>query len=136
MKDELRADRLLALLAAGPVQDSPTSMEEELSGPHLVRAASALETRGYTIERAGDVYRLAGAQNLLLAERIESVLRGCRFGTPLFTYGRLGSTNELAARLASAEAPEGTLVTAEEQTRGREDQDGRFEPPDDPRGAR
>jgi BirA family biotin operon repressor/biotin-[acetyl-CoA-carboxylase] ligase len=119
MTDELRADRLLALLARGPVQAGPTSAEEEFSGPRLMRAAAVLETRGYTIERTGDAYRLAGAQDLLLAERIEPVLRGCRLGTPLFTYGRLGSTNELAAHLASADAPEGTLVTAEEQTRGR-----------------
>lgn len=54
-----------------------------------------------------------------LADQLESVLRGRRFGLPLHCYGQLGSTNESATRLAQAGAPEGTLVTAEEQTRGR-----------------
>lgn len=119
MTHELEADRLLSRLAAGPLTDSATSVEAEFSGPALARAAAVLETRGYTIACSGDTYRLAGAHDLLLAEGIEPVLRGRRFGAPLFTYGRLGSTNEIAAHLASAGAPEGTLVTAEEQTRGR-----------------
>ena len=54
-----------------------------------------------------------------LADQLEAVLRGRRFGQPLHCYGRLGSTNEAAARLAHADSPEGTLVMAEEQVSGR-----------------
>jgi BirA family biotin operon repressor/biotin-[acetyl-CoA-carboxylase] ligase len=78
-----------------------------------------LQARGYLLEQREGEYRLVGSHDLLLAERIEPALRGRRFGLPLFSYGRLASTNETAARLAQAEAPEGTLVTAEEQVRGR-----------------
>ena len=46
-------------------------------------------------------------------------LTGLRFGLPVHVYGRLGSTNDEARRLAQAGAPEGLLVIAEEQTAGR-----------------
>jgi BirA family biotin operon repressor/biotin-[acetyl-CoA-carboxylase] ligase len=42
-----------------------------------------------------------------------------RFGTPLFYFPTIGSTNDLAARLAAGGAPEGTTVAAEAQTSGR-----------------
>jgi BirA family biotin operon repressor/biotin-[acetyl-CoA-carboxylase] ligase len=41
------------------------------------------------------------------------------FGTPLFYFPTIGSTNDLAARLAAGGAPEGTTVAAEAQTSGR-----------------
>jgi BirA family biotin operon repressor/biotin-[acetyl-CoA-carboxylase] ligase len=54
-----------------------------------------------------------------LAEALEAATTGLRFGRPLHTYRSLGSTNEVATLLAESGAPEGTLVTAEEQTRGK-----------------
>ena len=41
------------------------------------------------------------------------------FGAPLFYFPAIGSTNDVAARLAGGGAPEGTTVTAETQTAGR-----------------
>ncbi len=41
------------------------------------------------------------------------------FGSPLFYFHSIGSTNDLAARLAAAGATEGTTVAAEAQTEGR-----------------
>ncbi|MEW5761880.1 MAG: biotin--[acetyl-CoA-carboxylase] ligase [Bacillota bacterium] len=40
-------------------------------------------------------------------------------GAPCYRYRKVGSTNDLARRLAARGAPEGTVVLAEEQTRGR-----------------
>jgi BirA family transcriptional regulator, biotin operon repressor / biotin---[acetyl-CoA-carboxylase] ligase len=51
----------------------------------------------------------------LAASRAE---RGA-FGEPTCFYPVIGSTNDVAARLAEAGAPEGTTVVAEEQTAGR-----------------
>ena len=113
------ADRLLARLAKGDVAEADESFRKSFPAAELPGTLSALQSRGYTVTREGGLYRLSGTRDLLLSERLEAVLRHRRFGTPRFTYGRLGSTNEVAARLASADAPEGTLVTAEEQTRGR-----------------
>ena len=41
------------------------------------------------------------------------------FGAPLFYFPTIGSTNDVAARLAAGGAPEGTTVTAEAQSSGR-----------------
>ena len=41
------------------------------------------------------------------------------FGAPLFYFPTIGSTNDVAARLAGGGAPEGTTVAAEAQTSGR-----------------
>jgi len=41
------------------------------------------------------------------------------FGAPLFYFPTIGSTNDVASRLASGGAPEGTTVAAEAQTSGR-----------------
>jgi BirA family biotin operon repressor/biotin-[acetyl-CoA-carboxylase] ligase len=52
------------------------------------------------------------AQNLLHG------LTGLRFGHPVYLYQQIGSTNDEARRLAEANAPEGLMVIAEEQTTG------------------
>jgi BirA family biotin operon repressor/biotin-[acetyl-CoA-carboxylase] ligase len=46
-------------------------------------------------------------------------LIGLRFGHPIYLFQQIGSTNDQARRLADADAPEGLLVVAEEQTAGR-----------------
>jgi len=119
MSDERLADQLLLRLSSGPVREAQATDPPEISGLRLKRALASLTARGYLLEHKEGVVRLVGSHDLLLAEHLEPVLRGRRFGLPLFSYGRLGSTNEAAARLAQAEAPEGALVTAEEQLRGR-----------------
>ncbi len=53
------------------------------------------------------------AQNLLHR------LAGLRFGHPVYLFQQIGSTNDEARRLAQAQAPEGLMVVAEEQTAGR-----------------
>ena len=117
--DDRFPDRLLSRLAAGPLHESHTSDQEEFKGARLKQALAALEARGYAVLHQRGIYRLAHSGDLLLPDQMAVALRGRRFGKPLFSYGRIGSTNEAASRLASAEAPEGTLVVAEEQTRGR-----------------
>jgi BirA family biotin operon repressor/biotin-[acetyl-CoA-carboxylase] ligase len=55
-----------------------------------------------------------------IAEALEaSRARRRGFGTPLFYFPTIGSTNDMAARLAAGGAPEGTTVAAEAQTSGR-----------------
>lgn len=46
-------------------------------------------------------------------------LDGLRFAHPIYLYQQIGSTNSQARRFADADAPEGLLVVAEEQTAGR-----------------
>jgi BirA family biotin operon repressor/biotin-[acetyl-CoA-carboxylase] ligase len=51
--------------------------------------------------------------------QIRHALAGERFGHPLHYFQTIGSTNQEAKQLASDNAPEGTLVIADEQTAGR-----------------
>jgi BirA family transcriptional regulator, biotin operon repressor / biotin---[acetyl-CoA-carboxylase] ligase len=59
------------------------------------------------------------AQDLLLPYLIHSQLNTRRFGKNIFHHSRVTSTNDLAHDLAKNGAEEGTLVLAEEQTKGR-----------------
>lgn len=57
--------------------------------------------------------------SLLTPAALQRLLRSPVFGHRIFYYETLGSTNDRALELASAGEPEGGLVLAEEQTRGR-----------------
>jgi BirA family biotin operon repressor/biotin-[acetyl-CoA-carboxylase] ligase len=79
-----------------------------------------LRTLGYRIEaHHARGYRLAGVPDRLLPAEIQRRLHTTRFGRAIAYRAQTGSTNEDAARLARAGAPEGTLVVAEHQTAGR-----------------
>jgi len=79
-----------------------------------------LRALGYDIEaRQARGYRLAAVPDRLLPGEIQRRLRATRFGAEIAYRTEIASTNEEAARLARAGAPEGTLVVAECQTAGR-----------------
>jgi len=59
------------------------------------------------------------AQDLLLPDSIVPHLKSRRLGTTIHHFLETGSTNDVARQLAEQNAPEGTLVLAEEQTQGR-----------------
>ncbi len=56
---------------------------------------------------------------MLSQKDLQSSLPVHGLGEPLYYYPSVGSTNDRAAELAEGGAPHGTLVVAEEQTRGR-----------------
>lgn len=118
--EQAMADRLLARLRSEELNCSELAREFRVSVSELEKAASELRTRGYGLRTEyGGLWRLEKIPDLLLADELQVVTRGLRLGSPLHTYGRLGSTNDVAAKLANDGAPEGTLVTAEEQIRGK-----------------
>jgi BirA family biotin operon repressor/biotin-[acetyl-CoA-carboxylase] ligase len=99
---------------------------EELGGicgasPQRVREAVAgLLERGYRIDEVpGEGFRLAEARALMDGCDIKSRLATRVIGSQVFTFGQVGSTNDVATALARGGAPDGSLVVAEEQTRGR-----------------
>lgn len=80
----------------------------------------ALRGDGYTIDslpRAG--YRLTGRPDLLLASEVQAGLATETFGRCFYHYQEVGSTNDVVRELANQGAPEGTVVAAELQTKGR-----------------
>ena len=114
------ADGLLKRLRGGPASIEASAEAMHTSPATIEAAAASLQQRGYrVVSTHARTLRLESVPDLLLADEIEPALSGRRFGRPLHSYGRLGSTNVVARRLAEAGAPEGTVVTAEEQTEGR-----------------
>jgi len=83
-------------------------------------AVGELSGRGYRIDHVpGEGYRLMGTPDLMDVTDIRSDLHGSVLGGEVFAFGRVTSTNDVAVSLARGGSPEGTLVIAEEQARGR-----------------
>jgi len=86
----------------------------------LKPAKRALEKWGYKIESDSKKgYRLVKIPDLLLPMEIKHDLKSKILGREIHSYQALKSTNDLAFDLAEAEAPEGTLVVAEKQSKGK-----------------
>lgn len=86
----------------------------------LKPAKKELEKWGYKIEvdrQKG--YKLAHIPDLLLPVEIKHDLKSKILGREIHSYKDVKSTNDLAFDLAEADAPEGTLVVAEKQSKGK-----------------
>jgi BirA family transcriptional regulator, biotin operon repressor / biotin---[acetyl-CoA-carboxylase] ligase len=64
-------------------------------------------------------YQLRSVPDLLLPEILRPLLRGTIFSDHVQHYYKVGSTNHAALEAAGAQAPEGSVYLAEEQTAGR-----------------
>ncbi len=71
------------------------------------------------LSEKGKGYRLMESPDLLLSSEIKKNLKSEVLGKEILSYRTLGSTNQLAFRLAENGASEGTLIVADKQTRGR-----------------
>jgi BirA family biotin operon repressor/biotin-[acetyl-CoA-carboxylase] ligase len=79
-----------------------------------------LRARGYRIDEVpGHGYRLVDVPAVLDGCELRTALGTRLIGREIFAFGRVTSTNDIAFSLAGAGSPEGTLVIAEEQTRGK-----------------
>lgn len=115
--------RLLDLLAAAGedwVSGEAISTQLGISRAAVWKQVEALRAGGYAVEAAPRRgYRLAARPDRLSVLEIEAGLRTERFGRPVEAHEVIGSTNERAKELARQGAPEGLLVTAEQQTAGK-----------------
>lgn len=79
-----------------------------------------LEEAGYRIAAVPHLgYRLMESPDRLLPDEIQNGLATRLFGRRVYCYQETSSTNDRALERAAAGDPEGTLVAAESQTRGR-----------------
>jgi BirA family biotin operon repressor/biotin-[acetyl-CoA-carboxylase] ligase len=86
----------------------------------LAGALEALRSQGYRIDEVpGEGLRLVWSPDLVSAAEVKSALGRSGFAGEVHWSPTLDSTNDLAAILAREGAAEGTLVVADEQTRGR-----------------
>jgi len=86
----------------------------------LKQAKKELEKWGYKIESDSKKgYKLAKIPDLLLPMEIKFDLKSKILGQEIHSYKALKSTNDLAFDIAETESPEGTLVVAEKQSKGK-----------------
>jgi len=116
-------ERLLEMLAGREgefISGEEASRRLGISRTAVWKHIRKLEEEGYTIEACRNRgYRLAGAPDRLTATGLAARLGTKTFGRTLHLFDEVGSTQDVAKRLAEEGAPEGTLVVAELQTSGR-----------------
>ncbi|MEW6188515.1 MAG: biotin--[acetyl-CoA-carboxylase] ligase [Actinomycetota bacterium] len=102
-----------------------------LSRTAIWKQIQTLKSQGYKIDASPRLgYRLCFVPNLLLPVEIRYKLSTKILGKEIHHFKEVGSTNDIAKDLAIRGAPEGTIVVAEGQTRGRGRLDRRwFSPP-------
>ncbi|MGB2990087.1 MAG: biotin--[acetyl-CoA-carboxylase] ligase [Candidatus Zixiibacteriota bacterium] len=71
------------------------------------------------LSEKGKGYRLLKSPDLILAGEVKGKLKTKILGKDVLSYRSVGSTNRLGFRLAEAGAKEGTLIVADEQTKGK-----------------
>lgn len=80
----------------------------------------SLREGGYEIESHSKIgYRLMETPDRLYGHELAGLLKGKVFGQEVIYRESVGSTNELAKELAQKGAAQGTVVIAEEQTKGK-----------------
>lgn len=106
-------------------KDHPLSGEDLAHRLNVSRTAvwnhmESLRKAGFEIEARPHVgYRLTATPDRLLPDEIKARLKTNHFGKVIHSYEEVDSTNDLALRLAEEGAPEGTVVIAESQRKGR-----------------
>ena len=103
-----------------PVSGQALARELGISRVALHKRMEALKAQGFPIKslpRKG--YILEGIPDLLVPPLFLALLGTRELGRPYYYLERTDSTNRVARDLARQGAPEGTLVVAESQTRGK-----------------
>lgn len=118
----MRQEILSRLVAAGAGGLSGQELATwlGLSRTAVWKHIAALREEGYRIEaEPGSGYRLVNGDDLLIPANLERQRLPRRFGAQYHYHPSLDSTNLAARRLAMANAPEGTVVAADQQLAGR-----------------
>lgn len=119
---EQLADRLLIIIRERT--DWPFQLtwlvQETMSDPRrILTALELLMSWGYHLRMASDSVSFLAPADSLTATEIGYQLKTKLIGRQILSYHSVGSTNDMATRMAESGSAEGLLVTAEEQTRGR-----------------
>jgi len=86
----------------------------------IYQAVRELRRWGFQIQsERGKGYKLVEIPDLILPGEITKDLKTKIFGKKVYSYRKVGSTNLLGFRLAENEAEEGTVIVADEQSKGK-----------------
>jgi len=122
-KLEKLADRLLKKIRTRPGHDyNPTSLAKSLKADleQVFSAVTILKRLGYSIKTDHKKkLTFVGAPDRLFEEEIIHKLKTKKIGQKVYAYQSVQSTNTIAHQLALSKTPEGTVVVAEKQTKGR-----------------
>jgi BirA family biotin operon repressor/biotin-[acetyl-CoA-carboxylase] ligase len=116
------SDRILARIRRKPGQQYllKNLAEAESTGTgEVVAAIHELRDCGYVIRLTKEKARFRSAPDILSGTEISHQLKSKTLGQTIHGFRQLQSTNDLASDLAAHGADEGTIVTADQQTRGR-----------------
>ena len=104
-----------------PVSGSMIAKKLNVSRGAVWKAIEALRDEGYKIEAVTNRgYILSEESDLLSKEGIFVNLKNSKIkGDQIYVFSSLDSTNQLAKKMAIDGAPHGTVVLADEQTKGR-----------------
>ena len=106
-------------------RDSYVSGEELCKSADISRAAiwkhiEQLREAGYEIEAVPHLgYKLVSVPDALLPCEIKWKLKAGLFGKEVISYKKVDSTNDIAYHLAEKGVKEGTVILAEEQSKGK-----------------
>lgn len=121
-KTEMLADKLLSKIRrrrGRPNSIASLARSLRASPDEIGDALAVLKTLGYRIRRRKASVTFVSAPDSLIDTEIAYQLKTRVMGKKIYAYRSVKSTNDIAAELALAGEPEGTIVTAEQQTRGR-----------------
>jgi BirA family biotin operon repressor/biotin-[acetyl-CoA-carboxylase] ligase len=120
--DDALAEQLLALIRTKPEQPLPADdlcRKLEVDREALDKSLLLLADWDYKIKKRRDSVAFVSAPDLLTEIEIACGLTTKQFGRRCHCYKAVKSTNDTAAQLAEQKAEHGTVVTAEEQLKGR-----------------
>jgi len=119
---EQLADRLLPVIRKKPGTFIQIEALARRLKTDVTSAQSAIETLAswdYKLKRRGDSVAFVEAPDTLTATEIAFGLKTKSIGRHIFAFKAVKSTNDLAAEMAESGQPEGTIVVADQQTKGR-----------------
>ncbi|MFZ1684872.1 MAG: biotin--[acetyl-CoA-carboxylase] ligase [Candidatus Zixiibacteriota bacterium] len=113
-------DLLLQLRKSGkPIAVAALARKYKIDSATVEQVIDSIASWGYKLKRTKENVQFVDAPDILSATEIGYGLKTKLIGMQIHSYRSLKSTNDLAADLAEHGAPEGTVVTSEEQTKGR-----------------
>jgi BirA family biotin operon repressor/biotin-[acetyl-CoA-carboxylase] ligase len=121
MTTDARILRALRLARTGSVSGADLSQRLGISRAAIWARIEELRSLGYDIEASPHLgYRLVASPDRLLADDLLSRAEAPRLiGREIRVFQETGSTNDVAEKLARDGVPEGVVVYAESQSRGR-----------------
>ena len=122
LENEQLADRLLPIIRKKPgasIELEALARKLKADVDSVQSAVETLASWDYKIKKRANSVTFVEAPDTLTATEIAFGLKTKSIGRNIYAYKAVKSTNDLAAEMAESDQPEGTIVVADQQTKGR-----------------